>query len=725
MALLLMFTIAFMQLSVGSSNGDFRGRKMSEAMAYARQGLEAVRSIAEQDFQQLTVGNHGIGTASNVYVLSGSTNIWNGYTRSLSVGLVQRNGAGDIVQTGGTTDYDTRSVTSAIQWNEGSNPRSTTLTTYLTDWRKILQAGLTIQKIVINHGGSKVPADFAPYLVGTGTVTLGEAISLDAGTYTVFETADPNYVQTFGGDCDASGNVTLDAGDSKTCTITNEEKRATVTVNKTVVNYGGTKVASDFAPYKVGTTTVTLGSGTTIDVGTYTVSETVDANYMQTFSGDCDAAGQIILEYDDVKTCTITNEQKTLPTVTSPVATNIAATTVTLGANVTSLGVPAVITARGTCYGTTPAPTTNCAPEGGTTTGVFTQNRTGLTPGTLYYFRGFATNATGIAYSADATFTTSLVNAIPTVTTPTVTSITTTTATLGANVTSLGVPASISARGTCWGTTPAPTTNCVAQGGTTTGIFTQARTGFTPGTLYYFRGYATNTTGTAYSADGTFTTLAAACTTASALVGTPTLYNSAGSVTAVATKPTGVAQNDIMFAHILHFNGTDRLSTIPTGWIQIGKHKNGAYNQALYYKVAGASEGASYTFGLSASSKVAVTLSAYRGCFNPADPIAVSSNTEYVTNNTTYRAASMTLPSANMTVLMFPSIYNTRVRTFANPLTQGGDWTEDYDHGATTSDFTRAGYRKYIPAAGVIGVIDSIGRTGTTVKHAFGVGLKP
>lgn len=98
--------------------------------------------------------------------------------------------------------------------------------------------------------------------------------------------------------------------------------------------------------------------------------------------------------------------------------------------------------------------------------------------------------------------------AIPTVTTPTVTSITTTGATLGANVTSLGVPASISARGTCWGTSPSPVTNCLAEGGTATGVFTHARTGMSPSTFYHYRGYATNSTGTGYSTDGTFTTSA-------------------------------------------------------------------------------------------------------------------------------------------------------------------------------------------------------------------------
>jgi hypothetical protein len=102
--------------------------------------------------------------------------------------------------------------------------------------------------------------------------------------------------------------------------------------------------------------------------------------------------------------------------------------------------------------------------------------------------------------------------AIPTLASPTVSGITSGGATLGANVTSLGNPASISARGTCWGTSPNPTTNCVAEGGTTTGAFTHARTGMPSSTLIYYRGYATNTTGTGYSPDATFTTSAAAPT---------------------------------------------------------------------------------------------------------------------------------------------------------------------------------------------------------------------
>jgi hypothetical protein len=100
---------------------------------------------------------------------------------------------------------------------------------------------------------------------------------------------------------------------------------------------------------------------------------------------------------------TVAYTPATAPTVTSPTATSIGSTTATLGANVTSNG-GATLTARGTCWGTTAAPATNCTDEGGTATGVFTQARTGLTAGTQIYYRGYATNLVGTSYSSDGSF---------------------------------------------------------------------------------------------------------------------------------------------------------------------------------------------------------------------------------------------------------------------------------------------------------------------------------
>ena len=98
---------------------------------------------------------------------------------------------------------------------------------------------------------------------------------------------------------------------------------------------------------------------------------------------------------------------------------------------------------------------------------------------------------------------------VPTVITTSVSNIMTTTATGGGNVTSNG-GASITARGICWNTTGAPTiANSHTSDGTSTGTYSSALTSLSPGTTYYVRSYATNSAGTAYGSQVSFTTLSA------------------------------------------------------------------------------------------------------------------------------------------------------------------------------------------------------------------------
>ena len=96
----------------------------------------------------------------------------------------------------------------------------------------------------------------------------------------------------------------------------------------------------------------------------------------------------------------------------------------------------------------------------------------------------------------------------PTVTTDAITSITQTTATGGGNVTADG-GTPVTARGICWSTSPNPTTaNNKTTNGTGTGSFTSTLTGLTANTKYYVRAYATNSQGTAYGNEVSFTTTA-------------------------------------------------------------------------------------------------------------------------------------------------------------------------------------------------------------------------
>ena len=170
------------------------------------------------------------------------------------------------------------------------------------------QPKLTVTKFVVNDGGgTKQIADFPLFVDGNG-VSSGVQTSQSVGTHTVSETVDAAYTAVISGDCAANGSITLAAGDVKACTITNTFKRPKLTVTKIVVNNnGGLLTAANF-PLFVDGSSVTSGVQILSSVGTRTVSETGNAAYTATISGDCAPAGTVTLAAGDEKSCTITND---------------------------------------------------------------------------------------------------------------------------------------------------------------------------------------------------------------------------------------------------------------------------------------------------------------------------------------------------------------------------------------------------------------------------------
>ncbi|NMC39448.1 MAG: hypothetical protein GYA41_14095 [Bacteroidales bacterium] len=195
-----------------------------------------------------------------------------------------------------------------------------------------------------------------------------------------------------------------------------------------------------------------------------------------------------------------------LPVVTTTAASAITQTSATSGGNVTSTG-GATVTARGVCWSTSVSPTiADSRTTDGTGAGTFTSSITGLTPGTRYYVRAYATNSVGTAYGNEISFTSGAVSA-PVLTTTAASAIGITSATSGGNITSNGGGA-ITEKGVCWGTSPNPTTSgSHTSDGTGTGSFSSSLTGLSTGTLYYIRAYATNSAGTSYGNQLTFFTL--------------------------------------------------------------------------------------------------------------------------------------------------------------------------------------------------------------------------
>ena len=92
---------------------------------------------------------------------------------------------------------------------------------------------------------------------------------------------------------------------------------------------------------------------------------------------------------------------------TSPV-TSVGLTTASSGGNITDDGA-APVTVRGVCWGTSPNPvSTGDHTTDGAGSGTFVSNLTGLSAGTLYYVRAYATNSAGTAYGNEVSFTTSI-----------------------------------------------------------------------------------------------------------------------------------------------------------------------------------------------------------------------------------------------------------------------------------------------------------------------------
>jgi uncharacterized protein (TIGR02145 family) len=217
-----------------------------------------------------------------------------------------------------------------------------------------------------------------------------------------------------------------------------------------------------------------------------------------------------------------------LPELTTVAVTGVTSSAAVSGGNIIKDG-GAEVTVRGICWGTTANPTiSDSNTSNGSGTGIFTANITGLTPGSAYHVRAYATNSVGTAYGNDVPFTASAVT--PTLTTATISSPTRTTAVSGGNITNNG-GAAVTARGVCWSTTSGPVvTGFHTSDGSGNGAFTSNIAGLSPGTTYYVRAYATNSAGTAYGNELSF---------ASSPVQVPTLTTTAVTGVALTTAISG------------------------------------------------------------------------------------------------------------------------------------------------------------------------------------------
>jgi hypothetical protein len=308
----------------------------------------------------------------------------------------------------------------------------------------------------------------------------------------------------------ATATVTITAGIPivTTGTSTNVLSTTAIIQNNEVTSQGGNTVTERGVCYATSSNPTTPCVQTGSGVGTYsaTLSSLSSATtyYVRAY-----AKNSLGTAYGSNVTFT-TASPESAPVVSTQSVTLITQTTAQGNGSVTS---STAVTARGICYATTSLPTlSNTCVAAGSGVGTFTATLSSLSPTTLYYVRAYATNGAGTSYGNQETFTTLMGTTTPTVSTATVTLITSTSATVGGTITSDGNSA-LTARGVCYATTANPSVgvnSCSIASGTSTGTFTIGLTGLTANTTYHVRAYATNSLGTSYGGNVTFSTASGA-----------------------------------------------------------------------------------------------------------------------------------------------------------------------------------------------------------------------
>ncbi len=203
---------------------------------------------------------------------------------------------------------------------------------------------INVVKLVINdNGGTKTVADF-PLFVNGMPVVSGVTNSFGGSqTYTVTETTNSKYTQTFSGDCTFDGRVALNKGDNRFCILTNDDIGAPVIVPPVPPLIDVVKVPSPLAlPAGPGPVTYTY---TLRNIGTVPVTNVTmvgdSCSPITLVSGDTNNDSKLDVNETWTYRCSTTLSATHTNTVVATgwangiSATDIASATVVVGAPVT------------------------------------------------------------------------------------------------------------------------------------------------------------------------------------------------------------------------------------------------------------------------------------------------------------------------------------------------------------------------------------------------------
>jgi N-acetylneuraminic acid mutarotase len=271
------------------------------------------------------------------------------------------------------------------------------------------------------------------------------------------------------------------------------------------------------------------------------------------------------------------------PSATTNPATNIAGFSATLNGTVNPNGPSTSVYFQ---YGPTTSygSTTSSQSYGGNTIRAVSAHISGLAANTTYHFRIVATNSYGTRYGSDRTFTTLSPTGPPVVITNAATLIASFSATLNGSVDPHGLTTTVHFQ---YGTTTnyGSTTSAQSKTGNTYQNVSANISGLSANTTYHFRIVATNSAGTRYGSDRTFTTFTA--------TGPPIVITSAATVVASFSATLNGTVDPHGLSTTVHFQyGT----TTSYGSTTAAQTKSGNTYQSVAANISGLAASTTYHF---------------------------------------------------------------------------------------------------------------------------------
>lgn len=124
-------------LSLHYFSNIMRAQELLQADKIVNNTFEAVQSISYNDWNDLTNGNHGLTNTNGYWEFNGTSDqINNKYTRTITISSLERDDNDcSFVESGGTTDPDTKQVDLNLVWQSSQINIEKNFTQYFTNWK--------------------------------------------------------------------------------------------------------------------------------------------------------------------------------------------------------------------------------------------------------------------------------------------------------------------------------------------------------------------------------------------------------------------------------------------------------------------------------------------------------------------------------------------------------------------------------------------------------------